>query len=126
LTCRLLRDADKLDILGLITSHIEKRKETPNQALDFGFEDSPGNSEELLSDISSCKMARIGAMRNLNDMKLVYLSWVFDINFPLTLSLIMERRYLDKLLRGLPECAETREIERLLDSYILEKRSVSI
>lgn len=126
LICRLLRDADKLDILGLITAHMQNRDETPNRALDFGLEDSSGISRSVLSDISECRMARIGAMKNLNDMRLMYISWTFDINFPFTLSLILENRYLDKLFRCLPAGSEREGIERHVASYIREKQKIWI
>jgi putative nucleotidyltransferase with HDIG domain len=126
LICRLLRDADKLDILGLITVHMQNRDETPNRALDFGLDDSPGISSSVLSDISKRRMARIGAMENLNDMRLMYISWVFDINFPLTLSLIIERRYLDKLFQYLPAGSEREEIEHQVTSYVQDKQRIWI
>ena len=96
---RLIRDADKLDILGLIVEHLEMRISNPNlnRALDFGLIEKPGFSRQVAEDIFDGKMVRIAALNNLNDMRLMYLSWVFDINFPVTLSIIKERGYLEKL-----------------------------
>jgi len=126
LLCRLLRDADKLDILGLITNHFESRTEHPNQALDFGLPDSPGFSAELVDDILDRRMARIGRMGNLNDMKLMYLSWAFDINFPVTLSSIAENRYFERLFLGLPKDDQIARVHLLIDSYIRERRRLWI
>jgi HD superfamily phosphodiesterase len=124
LFARLLRDADKLDILGIIVEHIEMRDSNPNKALDFGLGEKKGFSREAVDAISKGKMVRIAELRNLNDMRLMYLSWVFDINFPFTLSCIEERGYLEKLQIGL---LQDREICRAVDfisAYLQERRSL--
>jgi hypothetical protein len=95
---KLIRDADKLDILGIIALHFESRDLHPNQALDFGLADEKGLTKEVVSDIFQGKMARIGALRSLGDMRLMYSSWIFDINFPITLACIKKRGYLERLL----------------------------
>jgi hypothetical protein len=46
---KLIRDADKLDILGIVTQHFETRDQHPNQALDFGQTDELGLTEEVVA-----------------------------------------------------------------------------
>ena len=45
----------------------------------------------------------MGDVRNQNDVKLLRLSWIFDINFPATFALLKERSYLDTIISSLPE-----------------------
>jgi len=125
---RLIRDADKLDILGLIVEHLEMRISNPNlnRALDFGLIEKPGFSRQVAEDIFDGKMVRIAALNNLNDMRLMYLSWVFDINFPVTLSIIKERGYLEKLRAGLPQDRDICEIADFVDGYLQERKRLYI
>lgn len=102
LFCRLIRDADKLDILGLISEHLGKRAWSPNPSLEFGLSESPGFSPEAVEDILSGRMVRIASLKNLNDMRLMYLSWVHDLYFPITFELLEERGCLKGLISGLP------------------------
>lgn len=119
---RLIRDADKLDILGIVALHFETRDQHPNQALDFGLTDELEISPEVVSDILQGKMVRIAALRTLGDMRLMYSSWIFDINFPATIACIKEKGYLERLLAGLSLQPEIIPVRDFLQAY-LEKRS---
>ncbi|MCX6678622.1 MAG: HD domain-containing protein [Methanothrix sp.] len=119
---RLIRDADKLDILGIVALHFETRDRHPNQALDFGLTDELEISPEVVSDILQGKMVRIAALKTLGDMRLMYSSWIFDINFPATIACIKEKGYLKRLLAGLPIEPEIILVRDFLQAY-LEKRS---
>jgi hypothetical protein len=120
---KLIRDADKLDILGIIALHFETRGQHPNQALDFGLADELGLTEEVVSDILQGKMVRIAALKTLGDMRLMYSSWIFDINFPFTLGCIKERGYLERLLADLSMEPDIIPVRDFLQAY-LEKRSL--
>ncbi|MCX6674110.1 MAG: HD domain-containing protein [Methanothrix sp.] len=119
---RLIRDADKLDILGIVALHFETRDQHPNQALDYGLTDDLGLTEEVVSDILQGKMVKIAALKTLGDMRLMYSSWIFDINFPITIACVTERGYLERLLAGLPIEPEIIQVREFLQAY-LEKRS---
>ncbi|MHB8118878.1 MAG: HD domain-containing protein [Methanothrix sp.] len=119
---KLIRDADKLDILGIVAEHFETRDQHPNQALDFGLTDDLGLTEEAVSDILQGKMVRIAALKTLGDMRLMYSSWIFDINFPITLACVKERGYLERLQADLSLEPEIIPVRDFLQAY-LEKRS---
>jgi hypothetical protein len=120
---KLIRDADKLDILGIVTQHFETRDQHPNQALDFGQTDELGLTEEVVADILQERMVRIAALKTLGDMRLMYSSWIFDINFPITLAYVKERGYLERLLADLSSDPEIIHVRNSLQAY-LEKRSL--
>ena len=119
---RLIRDADKLDILKVITDYFGRREKQPNSALDFGLSESPGFSRELLDDIFGCRMVKIGSLKNLNDMRLMYLSWTFDLNFPITITSMLERRYLEKLMDALPQNDDVLRVRDHINGYLQDKR----
>jgi hypothetical protein len=114
----LIRDADKLDILGIIIDHFESREDRPNAALDFGLPEGRGLSDAALSDFLSGRMVRISELQSLDDMRIMYLSWVFDINYPATIAAIVERGYLERLLSGLPEGSCTKRVLDLLNRHL--------
>jgi hypothetical protein len=120
---KLIRDADKLDILRIVTEHFETRDQHPNQALDFGQTDGLGLTEEVVADILQGNMVRIAALKTLGDMRLMYSSWIFDINFPITLAYVKERGYLERLLADLSSDPEIIHVRNSLQAY-LEKRSL--
>ncbi|RQW77523.1 MAG: HD domain-containing protein [Methanothrix sp.] len=125
---RLIRDADKLDILGLIVGHLEMRNSDPNmnKALDLGLEEETGFSRQAVHDILNRRLVGIAALKNLNDMRLMYLSWVFDINFPVTFSIIEERGYLESLQTGLPQDREICEAVDFINAYLQERKRTLI
>ncbi|HSD57233.1 MAG TPA: HD domain-containing protein [Methanotrichaceae archaeon] len=119
---RLIRDADKLDILRVITDYFGRREQQPNSALDFGLSESPGFSKELLDDIFGCRMVKIGSLKNLNDMRLMYLSWAFDLNYPITITSMLERRYLEKLMDALPQNDDVLRVRDHINGYLQGSR----
>ena len=123
---RLIRDADKLDILGVINEHFATRDLHPNLALDFGMKDEPGFSREAVSEILQGKMVRIPVLETMNDMLLMYLSWVFDIYFPVTLSCIEERGYLTRLLANLPADPEIFKMRNFVEEYLAGRKQIYI
>ena len=123
---RLIRDADKLDILGVINEHFATRDLHPNLALDFGMKDKPGFSRKAVSEILQGKMVRMPVLKTMNDMRLMYLSWVFDIYFPVTLSCIEERGYLTRLMSNLPSDPEIFKVRNFVEEYLAGRKHIYI
>ncbi len=115
---KLIRDADKLDILKIVSEDYEKEKKFRNPALEFDMPDTPGCSEKVVMDILNNRMAKLTDTRNLNDVKLLRLSWIFDISFPATLALLKERGYLDTILYSMPETEEVQMVREHLESCL--------
>jgi hypothetical protein len=115
---KLIRDADKLDILKLVSENYEKEEEFRNPTLEFDMPGTPGFSGNIVADILNNRMAKLADARNQNDIKLLRLSWIFDINFPATLALLKERGYLDKILTSIPETEEVQIIRKHLESCL--------
>ncbi len=99
---RLLRDADKLDILALFSVYYHASPEERSTAVELDLPDEPGVSKEVLEDLQQGKAVVIGHLKVLNDFKLLQLGWVSDINFAPTLAILYERGYLRKIRDSLP------------------------
>lgn len=113
---RLIRDADKLDILKVVTDYYHRKDNTKNGTLELDLPDTPGFSEKVYRDLMNKKIVNMKNLNNLNDFKLLQVGWMFDINFQPTLDCIKERRYLE-LIRGvLPESKKIDEIFDIIDA----------
>jgi hypothetical protein len=117
---KLIRDADKLDILKLVSENYGKEEKFRNPALEFDMPDTPWCSENAVTDFLNNRMIKLTDARNQNDIKLLRLSWIFDVNFPATLALLKERGYLDIILSSMPETREVRIIRKHLESFLNE------
>ncbi|MGM0467164.1 MAG: HD domain-containing protein, partial [Acidobacteriota bacterium] len=99
---RLLRDADKLDILYVVTEYYHHHSGPSNQSLELDLPDSPHISDKVYKDHIAGKIVEAKHVQNLNDFKLFQMAWIYDINFPLTYQLIKQRQYLEKIRDALP------------------------
>jgi hypothetical protein len=100
---KLIRDADKLDIWRVFIEYFESAEEDRASAAGLGLPDGPGYSEGVLSYIFEKQVAPLSMLRTLNDFKLTQLSWVYDLNFAETFRLLLDRKYIDKIIGSLPQ-----------------------
>jgi len=118
---KLIRDADKLDILGITVSYLKVRNENPNPAIELDLPDLQGCSQKLIDDVLRCNQADIAEVKSYNDMKLFYLTWIFDINFDFTLKSIVQRGYIDEIVTSLPRTDEVRIAQSHINRYIAKR-----
>ncbi len=117
---RMVRDADKLDILRIVSAH--HVGEGQNPALDLGLPHLPGYTPKLLKDVLEGRMARMVDAASVNDLKLLYLSWIWDINYPSTIARIEKEGYMEAIMGELPITAK---IDRLRHTVRLRLSSSS-
>lgn len=114
---RMIRDADKLDILYTFTGYYTSTDRQPDTVLESGLPDTPGYSRVLAQNLLRRERCSYHEVKNFNDRKLLLLSWVYDINFRYTLSEIRENRYIEKIIGCLPDTEDTRAIKSCLLDY---------
>ncbi|UCG12692.1 MAG: hypothetical protein JSU72_19805, partial [Deltaproteobacteria bacterium] len=117
LCARLLRDADKLDIWRVIIMQRGRQTELAS-VLDGNVPVDSAYSSQIIATLKAGKVADFSAVKNQNDMKLLRLGWIFDLNFAPSCSLVLKRRYIEKLCRLLPAVPEIRELKEYLISYL--------
>ena len=111
LFCKLIRDADKLDIYYVVTqSYIQYRDDPEKFNLELEFPDTPECSEHVVEGILNEERIDYSGLKTWNDLKLLQLSWIYDINFIPTLQRIKERGFLELMLEFLPKTEEIRKI----------------
>lgn len=114
---KMLRDADKLDIWRMLTLYYYDKNARRNDTLTLNLPDTPGYSKEACKDMLNEKIVNINHVKNLNDLKLLHLSWIFDVNFRVTAGYINKYRYLEKIRGVLPDSQEISDIYKNLILY---------
>ncbi|HCC71835.1 MAG TPA: hypothetical protein DEQ09_11900 [Bacteroidales bacterium] len=107
---KMIRDADKLDILKLITEYYHRNNGKRNPVLELGLPDTPGFSYGVGEDLKNKRAVNFKNVHNLNDFKLMQAGWIFDINYKPSYELIRKRRYLEKIREVLPDTPEIDEV----------------
>lgn len=117
--CKLLRDADKLDIWRVIISYYHNEKDNHSRpALELGLPDTSGYSESILNDLYSGKSTLSSAVKNLNDFKLLQIGWLYDINFHPTFQEINKRNYIEGIVSALPETEDIKKMAETAEQYL--------
>ena len=116
---RLIRDADKLDILRVVIEYFDQDEESRAEAVALGLPDVPeGYSREVLACLLRGEMARKDALKTLNDFKLLQLAWLYDLNFACSLRMVVERDYIRKIAEMLPRTEEIARAIELVSGYV--------
>lgn len=87
----LVRDADKIDIYRVMISLYRKNVRGKTSFITHHLPDDSRISPERVKDIQKRQMIDIKNVRSLNDMKLMQISWVFDLNFPASIEMASKK-----------------------------------
>jgi putative nucleotidyltransferase with HDIG domain len=116
---RLIRDADKLDIWELMTI-----KNVVFKILDQKDPDSYEVPNQVYECFRNRQVVPVNFADTMNDYRLLRLSWIYDMNFPATFNLIINRNYATKILAKIPPSETMGEIAAIVNQYI-EQRAAS-
>ena len=98
---KLLRDADKLDIWRVVIGNYTDPDPESQQSVNLGLMDCGGCSPEAIAALVQQTYVRSGSIRELNDLKLMQISWIFDLNFPQSVIKVKERHYIEQIATAL-------------------------
>ena len=118
---KLIRDADKLDIWRVFIEFYESPEKERPEAVSLGLPDIPSYSKEILSRILKKEVISLTSMTTLNDFKLLQLSWIFDLNFSSSFTLLRERDYITRIASTLPQTDDVLAAVADMRSYAEEK-----
>ncbi|MBF0466545.1 MAG: HD domain-containing protein [Nitrospirae bacterium] len=115
---KMVRDADKLDIWRVFTEEIFTQNKTDRpSAVMLGFPVTDNYSKEILKSVYSMKLAKLADVKCENDFKLLQLTWIFDLNFKKSFSILIERNYIDTMVDTLPDTSEINGLRQVLKDY---------
>ncbi len=123
LLCRLIRDADKLDIYSIIASHYSNPSQARKEIIETGLPDLPTVSPQVCSAVASGSIVDFSMIRCINDFKLIQVGWVYDLNFPRSFQLIKERGHFEQIVAQLPNIPEVVHAIELARKYLDENAS---
>lgn len=119
LFARLIRDADKIDILYTVTEYYKEFHDDPAKfMLQLELPDEPRYSAEVVEGILRGELVDYSSLRTLNDIKLCRLGWVYDVTFTAALRRIKQRRFLEKLIGFLPSTQDTERVKEKIFAYV--------
>jgi hypothetical protein len=122
LFARLIRDADKLDILRVVIDYFLSDHGGRAEAVALGLPDRPSYSDEVLACLRRGEMARKDMLTTQNDFKLLQLAWMYDLNFACSLRMVRDRDYIRTIEGLLPHDDNISGAIDLVKGYV-EKRA---
>ncbi len=95
--CKILRDADKIDILDLSTKEFSDENVFKNPAFTYQLKESDEVSRPVMLSMLSGEMPEKSELRTVADFKMLQLSLVYDLNFSESFSIVNKREYIRKI-----------------------------
>lgn len=118
LFAKLIRDADKLDILKVITDYYTNTNKSPNHTLTWDMPESNTVSEKVAAQILSDELISKENIQNQLDIKVMQLSWVFDFNFKPSLEILKEKNYMEIIFNSMPKNDKVLKIYHKVKHYL--------
>ncbi len=118
LLVRLIRDADKLDIWRVFVDYYASHGEDRASAVALGLPDTAEYSKEVIASVFKRQMVHLSSLGTLNDFRLLQLAWIFDLNFPRSLQLVLERSTIESIAASLPKTDEIAKAVDFIRNYV--------
>ncbi len=118
---KLIRDADKLDIWRVLIDYYKTANRDSTSAIDLGLPTSEGYSNTILKSLYGSRIASVNDMKNLNDFKLLQISWVYDLNFRPSFHALYEGNFIKNISETLPCTKEISDAVQCALDYVAEK-----
>ncbi|MBN1125053.1 MAG: HD domain-containing protein [Sedimentisphaerales bacterium] len=127
LFCKLIRDADKIDIYRVILKSYREYQKCPEGfVLDVPLPDSPGYNPQMVQAVLDGRTVAYADLQTINDVKLMQLGWIHDINFPAALERIHERGYMQELFSLLPVDKGISRVQEHVNQYLRKRLSEAV
>jgi len=78
-------------------------------------------SENVYKSILSGQCVKYEDLKTITDLKILHLSWVYDINFIYTFERIKKESYLEKIYNVLPKTKDTQLIYQKVRDFVAQK-----
>jgi hypothetical protein len=118
LHCRLIRDADKVDILQIMAGHFQMEESRRNPVITLGLGTDTLVRDEVFRLLFEGRAMSYAKLKTTNEFKVLQMSWVFDINFQPTFAILKERNDIGKIATTLPDSPLLRKALDFVNSYI--------
>lgn len=114
---KLVRDADKVDILRVMVDHFSGRRTDP--AITHGVKNIPDQySSRIYEAVLNKRPGDYNDIKCTNDFKLMIIGWVYDLNFKSSIELINERSLIKEIFSYLPKDTKIQTLEESIDQFV--------
>jgi HD superfamily phosphodiesterase len=114
LISKIIRDADKIDILRILGEHYSQTSKEKNRDIDFSLPDGEVISDDIDEWISSYSLVRTKDVENVTELKLLQLSWVFDLNYLWTSQIVEYRKFVHQIIKTLPDTVQINRLASII------------
>jgi len=121
--CRLLRDADKLDIYKIALDHYINPDPRRHETVQVGIPDGVVVTPEVCDYVLARKIVPYEKIKTVADFKMIQLGWVFDLNFAHSFACVKERGYVDEIKKHLPRSPLVDTAVAAVEQYLNEQVS---
>lgn len=119
---KLIRDADKLDIFNIF---MEKYLNDNEKNYIINLKHNSKITNEIYNKVLNKEKMKYDKLETVNDLKLMHLSWIYDINFPQTLEIIKKKNYIEIIYNSIKKNKRIEIIHNDVSNYINNKISDS-
>jgi len=124
---KLLRDADKLDIWRVVAEYYadsgNRNGSDDDNTIVLGLPGTPDCSPKILNAFHEKKFASLQDLKTQVDLKLLQISWVFDLNFYTSFHILKKRKHIQKIAATLPQStaitAAVQQAYRHIESFLV-------
>ncbi|MDA3930350.1 MAG: HD domain-containing protein [Prolixibacteraceae bacterium] len=109
---KIIRDADKIDILDLTINEYSNQNKTKNKSFSLDLDISSAVSKQIAKSLNAEKLPSKKDMKTVTDFKLVQLSFVYDLNFKKSYEIINKKSVLKQLFETLPKTDQVFDLYR--------------
>lgn len=117
--CKLLRDADKLDIYKVALDHYINPDPRRSETVQVGIPEGTTVTPEVCDYVLQRKIVPYEMIKTVADFKMIQLGWVFDLNFPYSLKCVQDRGYIQAIKNVLPLTPEVLKTVTYVEAYLL-------
>lgn len=119
---KIIRDSDKLDIFRFIRESEKNRLYgNPGNTIHLELDSHPSYSDSMMDAILNNQCCYYSDLKTVHDFKLLQLSWIFDVNFPITFQKIIEKEYLTELFDQLPTTKKVAKLIKKINQFVNSK-----
>jgi response regulator RpfG family c-di-GMP phosphodiesterase len=118
---RLIRDADKLDILKVLTEYYTNRSSIPNHTLTWELPKGAAVSPAVVKEILAGKLVSKKNIVSELDVKIMQIAWVYDLNFKSSFEILVKNRFLESIYKTLPKTDSVIDIYRKVKMFVVNK-----
>lgn len=120
LFCRMIRDADKLDVFALAVPIYQQYPDELGERLKMHLPSNGNPSPQVIRSFLSKNPINFGILENMTDFKLLQLAWIFDFNFPISFHILQENHYWQAIFHTLSPFPEREVLHQRIIAYIAE------